>query len=1346
MEPIEVTKSHIVELASADDIVGFFAKLRYNTNARVKQTPSYLLNTSSEDVFRQINKVELIANQDDLLQVYLFELKTVTVAITQAIAKALRNVPSNILMVLTSSDYERVDFVLLEKLLPKEAKRGPGGKQIGVMPRVLSVKRRNPQEKELKILRRLAYTEEDGWAQYEKLVSAFSVINWTTDYYTNRALFSDYVLNNRLRGLADWQDNPTATFREMTKTCYNAGPYFSQKPDWLYYLDKYIAPILKHLGFEFKQKDTAPGSEEDWPDYYLYLPDNKENAVCGLCAFPWNRLLDATDTVRDPQRGHRIPGQYVVGLLEKHDLPWFMVTNGKIWRIYSKKTHSKATEFYEIDLEEILAMEDPNEAFRFFWLLFRAEAFKPKPYAVDGEEKNLCLLDRLFLESETYAKELGDKLKDKIFKEVFPKFAKGFIARMGGTGKYIAMDENEREAELDEVFRGTLTFLYRMLFLFYAESRDLLPVREVRGYWEVSLQKMKEEIKDKAGPIREEVETNLKKGYGASDTTLYDRLTELFTVIDKGARRLNVPTYNGGLFITDPDSEDESLEAANARFLKNNKILDRFLAEGIDLMSRELEDRTTSLEFIDYKSLGVRQLGSIYEGLLEFKVRVAPEDLAVVRGKKTEEYKTLAEAKKAKEVIKKGDVYLENDKHERKASGSYYTPDYIVKYIVENTVGPVLAEKMEKLKPKLRSHEADPGLKDELFEIRVLDPAMGSGHFLVETVDFVTDKMVDYLSRFPNNPVQIEINKMREEILREMGEKEISVDPARLNDLNLLRRLVLKRCIYGVDLNPMAVELAKVSLWLHCFTLGAPLSFLDHHLKCGNSLIGAKVDEVNSAIKGGRLFISSTDRFGGITKATDFMLKIGELSDVTPQQVKKSRESYTKALSELEPYKRMCDIYVSRWFGNEVIKTLRKKKVKRGTISTTLEIDPALEFLKSPEADALFNGPKGIKSLSNEFKTVVDVALKSAKNTNWRFFHWELEFPEVWYSMGNRKENPGFDAVVGNPPYLQKESFSEEEKPYIITMFPENVSNINLASVFISQSKRKTRENGCQAFIVPKSLLFTKAWENDRDLLMPGLISICDVSRAWDEVLLEQCIYIWSKRKIKPESIHLDRTNDGAIIEGPRINKDLCKRLSIIPVDYSISLDSITIKTLNVSINLSSNIDASCGLPYQNQLNDTGDLPAIGGDQIWRYETHSPKGYFSKNAITKDKDLEFIKKLKGDHIVLQRLVAHVVSPTEHIIIAGTINEMKQIPVNTLTCVFVKPTSIISPFFLNAWFNSSFYSWYAYNFVFSRAIRSMDLYEYYVVKVPMRKIFFTSKIERNNHLMDLKNLYTKEVLI
>ena len=227
------------------------------------------------------------------------------------------------------------------------------------------------------------------------------------------------------------------------------------------------------------------------------------------------------------------------------------------------------------------------------------------------------------------------------------------------------------------------------------------------------------------------------------------------------------------------------------------KIPDRQLALGIDRLARDEDSKTHALVFIDYKSLGVRQLGSMYEGLLEFKLRVASERMAIVRGKKAEEIVPYAEAisqgrkvvtegtgkDRHERIVLTGEPYLENDKRERKASGSYYTPDSIVKYIVEHTVGPVLTEKLEALRPafreaqqmlraerqkreaneKLRLSAKNPeeetyietrgAVNEAFFDIKALDPAMGSGHFLVEAVDYITDRMAEFLTAFPWNPV-----------------------------------------------------------------------------------------------------------------------------------------------------------------------------------------------------------------------------------------------------------------------------------------------------------------------------------------------------------------------------------------------------------------------------------------------------------------------------------------------------------------------------------------------------------------------------------------------------------------
>jgi len=490
-------------------------------------------------------------------------------------------------------------------------------------------------------------------------------------------------------------------------------------------------------------------------------------------------------------------------------------------------------------------------------------------------------------------------------------------------------------------------------------------------------------------------------------------------------------------------------------------------------------------------------------------LRIAPTKMAIVKGKKTEEIiphkeavskkrKILTEGRgrnARKRTISKGMVYLENDKRERKATGSYYTPGHIVKYIVEHAVGPVLKDKLEALRPKLREVEqkrkafedrqralqqrglkAEPEEKKKLigrdlvadvFNIRVLDPAMGSGHFLVQAVDLITDKMLHFLNSFPVNPVRDFLEKTRETILNEMEVQGITIDAMRLTDVNLLKRHVLKRCIYGVDLNPMAVELAKVSLWLDCFTLGAPLSFLDHHLRCGNSLIGVTVQEVRETIEKGQygLFALVGSRFTGLMLATDLMREVAELPDVTSKDVSESRKRYKKATDALAPFKRLLGVYTSRWFGN-VPYTSGKGRNKT-------QHDPAKEFLLSQEAEAWLKDPEDVK-LSNWAHEIAEKAASAVEEK--RFFHWELEFPEIFYGprpgterVIERRDGPGFDAVIGNPPYGMVVDVTE--KPYFEATYETTEGRFDKYELFFEKAIRLSQQNGYASLIVPSPIL-----------------------------------------------------------------------------------------------------------------------------------------------------------------------------------------------------------------------------------------------------------------------------------
>src|SRR2546421_2993686 len=1113
----ELSRDDIQDLSSRDALAAFFAKLGYDTNDRLVQNVA-AMGFTSDNLKSAITHIERLASQDGrMFEVYLFELKSVTIANTQGIVRTFRNRPGDYLLVLTD-DYQRLDFVLVERYSsefsrPQETFGLPStSRQVGVRPRILTVYRRTPAEVALRVLRRFSYTESDTIAQYEKLLSAYDVADWSEPFFNNRALFSDYYLTTRLPDSPEWENASeagamTRAFRELRELYADVRETFSNQPEEAVRA-RLLEPVLTTLGFAAQPvKASNNGTAES--GYRLAGAQNAGARNAGplaLClAYTWERNLDGKDEQRDSQTPDENPGAVVVTLLDSGEADWAIVTNGKTWRLYSAKAHSRATNYYEIDLEETLAQSPAHveHAFRYFWLFFRSAAFIPVERFVGGEKRLMCFLDSLMSESERYARELGERLKERVFFKIFPHFARGFIINARCAGQLPAnldsLDAAERNHLLEPFFSATLTFLYRLLFLLYAESRDLLPVREVRGYHEKSLEKLKKQVAEKAGTIEDQAPGKLKAAYTDLSTAFYDRLQELFDAVDKGDAALNVPVYNGGLFMTQPDPADTSPEADVARFLANCKIPDRALALGLDLMARDMDEKRHNLAFIDYKSLGVRQLGSMYEGLLEFKLRVAAEEMAVVKDK-TEKIVPYAEAKQKKLPILKegrgkdaydktysrGKVYLENDRRERKATGSYYTPDYIVKYIVEHTDGPVITEKLETLRPIFR--EAEKTLKAErdkvkalgrkdnspenetykkyrhtlnetFFDLKVLDPAMGSGHFLVEAVDYITDQMAKILTAFKWSPIVHELAQTRHEIQQEMDRQGVTIDMSKLTDLNLLKRRALKSCIYGVDLNPMAVELAQASLCLDSFTLGAPLSFLDHHMKCGNSLIGGSVQEVEDAL--------SHDLFGhqfaGLLSATQLMRKVGELSDVTAQEVAESRKAYQGAYDALAPFKRLLDVWISEYFGN-----------KKARITTSV-------YAGAIVAD-------NYSKANPEDKKAIETALVLAKDK--RFFHWELEFPEVFFDETKRKENDGFDAVVGNPPYVSfglrdVSKIDVDEKSFFEQVYTNSAEyKISTYALFMEQAIQLTKHQGYQGFVVPDSFLLGKFFSRIRGFLL----------------------------------------------------------------------------------------------------------------------------------------------------------------------------------------------------------------------------------------------------------------------
>jgi hypothetical protein len=210
----DIRRETVQTLSSRDTVAALFATLGYHTDARLAQTPANI-GVTAESLARQISHIERIADQESLLQVYLVELTSVTLVATRGLAAALRNRAGNYLLVLTH-DYERIDFVLVEKVAPR-AEHGQtiGQKQISVRPRILTMDRRNPTKVGLRVLRRMSYTEPDPIAQYDKLRSAFDIADWSEEHFNNRALFADYYLRERLPEQPEWKDDAKPAFLKL---------------------------------------------------------------------------------------------------------------------------------------------------------------------------------------------------------------------------------------------------------------------------------------------------------------------------------------------------------------------------------------------------------------------------------------------------------------------------------------------------------------------------------------------------------------------------------------------------------------------------------------------------------------------------------------------------------------------------------------------------------------------------------------------------------------------------------------------------------------------------------------------------------------------------------------------------------------------------------------------------------------------------------------------------------------------------------------------------------------------------------------------------------------------------
>ena len=819
-------------------------------------------------------------------------------------------------------------------------------------------------------------------------------------------LFTEYFLTDGIKATAEWRESVSAvgefgSFRDGVRDRYGVLMRLDS-PNEAVTEQEIIRPVLELLGWTDYLPQQGASGNEDIPDHLLFSDaDSKERA--GGRGSARERYRDAwvveeskrfglSLDARDADEGNRsrTPHGQILRYLTTAEIEsegrirWGILTDGGVWRLYDHLSRPRATGYFEVGLEE--ALQPGNEdALRAFYLLFRRESFIPRDGAV------ATFLEMALEEGKRYEAQVAQDLSSVVFTRVFPRLVEALAGESG--------------EELPGVRQAALIFLYRLLFVLYAEDRGLLPVNDSR-YDDYGLRK----------PVRDEVANRMASGdvFSAMASRYYDHLTTLCSLIDRGDPSIGLPPYNGGLFASEA-----------APLLENVRLPDAVVAPIIyDLSHAETDGER---QFVNYRDMSVQQLGSIYERLLE---QEPVRDDA-------------------------GEIVIRPNPYARKDSGSFFTPQELVDLIVDRTLKPLVEERLSGFEKRAAELGRDSRPKSErladlvaldpaeaALDLKILDPAMGSGHFLVTAVDFLSDyiaELVEYVPAVPEwldggyvSPLVGRVEAIRQDIIGRATESDWALDESQLTDQTIIRRMVLKRCIYGVDKNPLTVELAKVSLWLHSFTVGAPLSFLDHHLRCGDSLIGLRVTDATGELNRlGGLFASSA--IAGAEAATSGMQRIEEMSDADVSEVRESASLFRGVEETTADLRGLLDFLCGLgWLTAGMNKTTRR----------AFEA-PLVDFLEQNSQSAyrlLALGPGAVDGVNpgnlDGSESGFEELWSDAGSISERegFLHWEVAFPGVWRGWQDARPQGGFDAVIGNPPW---DRIKLQEVEWFATRAPE---------------------------------------------------------------------------------------------------------------------------------------------------------------------------------------------------------------------------------------------------------------------------------------------------------------------
>lgn len=704
--------------------------------------------------------------------------------------------------------------------------------------------------------------------------------------------------------------------------------------------NRWMIPFFSTLGYELSSPKTA--AEVDGQTYAISHRAGKDDDSPPIHIVGFRQSLD-----RRPESGRPrlAPHSLVQEYLNRTEHLWGIVTNGSTLRILRDSHLLRKQAYIEFDLEQIMR----DELFADFALLYRIIHVSRLPRGM--EDASDCVLEQYHRQTVEQGGRVREHLRDGVEKAI-TRFANGFLTHPRNT--VLRGKVQDKSIEPFEFYQQILRLIYRFLFLAVSEERNLItdnmPYRE---YYSISRIRRLAEVRAAYTDLED-----LWLGLATSFKLFQD---------ESLGPLLSVPILNGDLF--DPGRTSEINDAS----LTNRDLL---TAMWDICMYREKE--STPWRRINYASLDVEELGSVYESLLDFQpVFISQDDRP--------EFTLLAGT-------------------DRKTTGSYYTHPELVNELIQSALVPVIMARLASAKTPEEKEAV-------LLALSVCDPACGSGHFLLAAA----------------RTIGRELAKVR------TGDEEPAPE-----QLRIAIRDAITHCIYGVDKNPLAIDLCKVALWLEGHTKGKPLTFLDHRIRCGDSLVGVFdlavlkegiPDDAYTAVTGDDKAVarelkkqnkkerenrSLTSFDIAMNDITSSRQQVNAIADDRPEDIRKKKEIFSAYQQEGTPWCKdntACDLWTAAFFVG-----LTKEQVQSRHVPTT---ETVREYI-AHGAGVDLPQVKIARQLANKY----------------RFFHWALEFSEV-FAKG------GFDCVLGNPPW---EKIKLQEREFFASRDPE-IANAQTAAI-----------------------------------------------------------------------------------------------------------------------------------------------------------------------------------------------------------------------------------------------------------------------------------------------------------